>query len=654
MTFTESGVEPTPDVDYLNADYYILGNNVNGQEWILAAEDAKFENKGNGIFEWRGEVLGSGFKINNGSWENPAFNIGGTSKMLTPYTDYNCEIGSNSPDIYFPFAELEIKNPVVTLDMSNAPEQVVIRVEGDYASSWALHGYMNNEKTTILLEKTENNQYVARNVKFLSANEEYGVNNWFAIYDFATETYYGSTDSNHSLLITEEQPSAYLSEDADYWCNLTYNGEVDVVWHPETQVILISKTGDVEIEPLKWYIEGNINGAEQTRAELLPVGDNRFVAENVSFIEDPYESYVANRFYVSSNNPLIQYASILEGSEDQIENFIPHLLYGVTSAELNFQGEYWCFCDFYGSYTVEWDAKTHYITFTKEGDEPLNEYTSQEYYMIGSNVNGKAWSMAQEDAKFVYKGNGIFEWNGEVLGTGFKINNGSWDFDEFNFGSVGEALELGQPYYCAASGNSGNISFAGNFTELKNPKVILNVSNAPNDITIIVTGEQEGTIKWYISGTFNGWAIDKDADAIELKSIGGTLYEAKGVEFTDATVSDYGYNTFKIVTTGWANQYGSGESGVEIDSFMTEATLDLVDGEGGACPIYLTGKYDVLWDAAIQYVTFTESKTDAVSELDEADEAEVMYFTPDGIRVPEPSEGLYIKVQGTKVTKVIL
>lgn len=52
---------------------------------------------------------------------------------------------------------------------------------------------------------------------------------------------------------------------------------------------------------------------------------------------------------------------------------------------------------------------------------------SGNYYIIGSNINGQSWALGQSDAKFTKISNGIYKWNGERLGSGFKINDGTWD-----------------------------------------------------------------------------------------------------------------------------------------------------------------------------------------------------------------------------------
>ncbi|MDE6812184.1 MAG: hypothetical protein K2J15_07540, partial [Muribaculaceae bacterium] len=45
-------------------------------------------------------------------------------------------------------------------------------------------------------------------------------------------------------------------------------------------------------------------------------------------------------------------------------------------------------------------------------------------YLIGQ-VNG--WTCADPNYKMTDKGDGIFEWEGEKLESGFKFNDGTWD-----------------------------------------------------------------------------------------------------------------------------------------------------------------------------------------------------------------------------------
>lgn len=283
------------------------------------------------------------------------------------------------------------------------------------------------------------------------------------------------------------------------------------------------------------------------------------------------------------------------------------------------------------------------------------DYLSSDYYMIGSNVNNNSWTLAEPSCKFENKGAGIFEWNGEYLGTGFKINNGTWDNDEINFGS-GDKLVLGEPYYAVAAGSSGNIEFAEEdgvaFAALKNPKVVLNVANAPEEITLIVTGEKDGVVKWYVTGTFNDWAIDSE-DAIELTDLGGKIYEAKGINFSVNADPELGCGTFKIASTGWGTQYGQGDSGIVFGAGIDEGVLDIIGGEGGACPIYYEEAMDLKWDGNTATIYFTEAGSDFVNEINAAN-GEAVYYNLQGARVANPENGLFIQSLNGKATKVLI
>ena len=294
------------------------------------------------------------------------------------------------------------------------------------------------------------------------------------------------------------------------------------------------------------------------------------------------------------------------------------------------------------------------------------DYLSSDYYVIGDNVNGLSWTLginddgtlneAAQSCKFENKGAGIFEWNGEFLGTGFKINNGTWKNDEINFGS-GDKLVLGETYYAVAAGSSGNISFAEsdgvNFATLKNPKIVLNVANAPEEITLLVTGEKEGVIKWYVSGTFNNWAINDAAEAVELTDLGGKIYEAKGINFSVNADPELGCGTFKIASTGFATQYGQGDSGIVFGAGIDEGELDEVFGEGGACPIYYEEAMDLKWDGNTNTITFTEAGSDFVNEINAAN-GEAVYYNLQGARVANPENGLFIQSLNGKATKVLI
>ncbi|MDE5772842.1 MAG: hypothetical protein K2H86_00105 [Muribaculaceae bacterium] len=262
------------------------------------------------------------------------------------------------------------------------------------------------------------------------------------------------------------------------------------------------------------------------------------------------------------------------------------------------------------------------------------------YYIIGSNVNGHDWSLAQEDCKFEAKGDGIFEWNGEFLGTGFKINDGTWGGPNFGAGEVTE-LTIGEPFSYINDGGSGNIGFE-DCTGVNNPKVVLDVENS----TITVTGEKVGAYEYFFTGDFNEWALNDDN---KMEEVDGIL-TIKNVTLPEA-------GEFKIASTGWAKQYGNNasdeEEPIEISPEVLTTTLGEVGGEGGACTFTLVaGEYDVTFDMDTYEITFAPAGSGVAAIA--AENVEAVYYNLQGVKVANPVKGIYVKVAGKKATKVVV
>lgn len=272
---------------------------------------------------------------------------------------------------------------------------------------------------------------------------------------------------------------------------------------------------------------------------------------------------------------------------------------------------------------------------------------AQDMYMIGSNVNGKSWSLKAADAKFTPKGNGVYEWTGQVLGTGFKINDGSWA-GSFNLGSNGSQLEQGVQYNLNNSGASGNIALAG-VTEVQNPHVVLNISD-PNMCYMVLTGNFGGEIKWYLAGINNIFLASDDAGAIELKPTTGDVYTSDKFAVTEPS------GEFKIASTGWSTEFGTNTPAeVTITDTNLTAVLEEVFGEAGNIPYTLAaGDYTCTFDKANLTVTFVKDNNSVESITVDNNQA-TEYFNLQGVRVNNPAAGnLYIVRQGNNVTKKMI
>lgn len=277
---------------------------------------------------------------------------------------------------------------------------------------------------------------------------------------------------------------------------------------------------------------------------------------------------------------------------------------------------------------------------------------ADDYYVIGDNVNGNNWALAMEDAKMTDLGDGVYEWRGNVLGSGFKINDGTWSNPEKNFGGTAgnETLTLGEPFYYTAGESSSNIGFEqGPATVVNNPVVILNV----NDETITVTGEEEvGQVKWYFVGSVTSWDMDESTEM----EVNGKNLSKKNVALVDGQ--------FLVACTGWGTKYGAGHPEAaegEDPEADTEISAEAMSGtlynNGADCICHLEGNFDIdvtiADDDATALIVFSAPGEGGVEGV-ELNDAEAVYYTLDGVRVENPVSGIYVKVAGKKAAKVLV
>lgn len=282
--------------------------------------------------------------------------------------------------------------------------------------------------------------------------------------------------------------------------------------------------------------------------------------------------------------------------------------------------------------------------------------SAQDFYVIGGNVNGQEWALAAPDAKMEDKGDGIYVWEGEVLGTGFKLNDGTWDNADYNFGSNGDKLELDVPYFFGVGGSTGNIDIEG-VDQLSNPVVTLDI----NTMSITVTGKAETVeYNYYLPGNYNAneWSLNEEC----MFTKEGDKYVLKGMSFEKV-------GEFKVATEAWAKEYGAApapevEEGAEPVEFTPVSisadslSAELVDKSAGAqnVAISLVGTYDVEFtmsaDGATATIVFSVAGEGAVAGID-AENAPVYYYNLQGVRVENPTNGIFVKVVGEKAAKVL-
>ena len=137
------------------ADYYLSGG---FNSWALEDAKAKFEVVEDGTYELKyNGTLTSGFKINDGTWENEAANFGAASDavVLTPGETFNLSVGGTSKNIKFAGDE-SVSNPILVFDPTAKTLLITgSAVEAEYA--YQLWGNFDGSKIWGGLELTENN-----------------------------------------------------------------------------------------------------------------------------------------------------------------------------------------------------------------------------------------------------------------------------------------------------------------------------------------------------------------------------------------------------------------------------------------------------------------------------------------------------------------
>lgn len=204
-----------------------------------------------------------------------------------------------------------------------------------------------------------------------------------------------------------------------------------------------------------------------------------------------------------------------------------------------------------------------------------------DYYLIGG-FNG--WTTADPAAQFTETAQaGVYELKYDgTLTSGFKVNDGTWNNPDINFGSNGSNLVVGEPYKYAVGGSTANIDMAEN---VKNPTVTLNL----NDGTLLVVGEQqEAKTKYGIHGEIFGdpkWSTEEmsEENGKWVLSNASVVPGGFGIKAMDA---DNGSQT------GW---YSSADDGT-----VTLNTPMAVKLEGTNWTSDLTGSYSFTYDPDAQ------------------------------------------------------
>ncbi len=157
---------------------------------------------------------------------------------------------------------------------------------------------------------------------------------------------------------------------------------------------------------------------------------------------------------------------------------------------------------------------------------------------------------------------------------------------------------------------------------------------------------------FYISGEFNDWATPGSNTAYEFTNNGSGVYTCK------VTLS--GSDRFVIYAgAGWDGvKYGRAST----DAVLTDSNTTVLLQSGIASDYYaanihyenLSGTYTLTFLPSSLSLSIVKDIPSGVAEIDADGSSETVYFDLMGRKVVSPGRGVYIKVTGSRVEKIVL
>ncbi len=607
-------------------DFYLIGG-FNG--WATKQASCKFTDQGDGtyVLHYNG-TLTSGFKINDGSWSNDNYNFGGSAKLKIGVL-YNLTVGGSSGNITM---DDNIDNPVLTFN----PTAKTLLIEGESVAaeySYSVHGsaFTGNESNWVTKNMTEKDgKWILEEVTVVGGS--FGIRKD----DKATGKQVDWISSAGAAAVVLDTPMAAKIEGTNW--SLTTAGTYTFSFDPEAMKLTVTKVGGDEPlpTPSTLYWSGDLTGGTWEFNNEMEGTDGVFTAT----IETTRASYIT-----FSTGKIVNW------------NVEDGLRYGATSKDLTVVsgteydmsvGSDNCWVLTPGKYTATVDLNTLKVKFVKDGGEDPEPTT---IYWSGDLTGTWAFNNEMTGTDGVYTANfDVTAANGYItITTGVMTDWAVEGGVRYGATEADLAVESGTAYNMVIS------DF--NCWKLARAKYSMTVDMNAMTVTFVKTGEIEGPIEptdltLYVVGTFCGW---EPTDGIEMEKA-GNVYTATLGSVDEET-------EFKITTADWATNFGAGENnvaeGVEIDAwFDSQANFVLTPEEGTALnDVKITF---TLVEGSAEAGTSTPAKiqvswtTTGVEAIAADANTEAVYYNMQGVKVANPTNGLYIKVAGNKAVKVVL
>lgn len=284
--------------------------------------------------------------------------------------------------------------------------------------------------------------------------------------------------------------------------------------------------------------------------------------------------------------------------------------------------------------TIKFKPATNELLVEGETVEVVNEY-----YLRGLGGN---WD-AKEEYKFT-NNDGIYTLENVNLGAGqtFKIGTASWSE---SWSSCEMGMVTGTTYDMVLTSEGGDMAMEASVEGAT-------ITFDSKKKTMLITGKQGEVVipeKFYIIGQVNGedWAANNGFEMTKT----ATGFEAT---FTigNAMESGFGYFSFTEKLSENDDWSGMGQrwGAATADYALTNGDQATIQMGENAFKVEADKQLHITLDWATK--TFTVDISTGVAAV-EAANGEAVYFNMQGVRVANPENGLFIRVQNGKAVKVV-
>lgn len=285
-------------------------------------------------------------------------------------------------------------------------------------------------------------------------------------------------------------------------------------------------------------------------------------------------------------------------------------------------------------YNVTFDCKNHTMTIVKAG--PI-DYTTWYVNVVGTFNNWEGTGVQCDEE-------GVATVENLEIGTGdfkLKIWNGADDV----WYSNGQANALDTPITIVGN-NDVNMTIEG-AAEGDIYNVTFDCKNNVMTIEKVAVPEPEYPVLTLIGYDFPDLTLADGVYSIELPNLSedgwsiGNMDDMNVIAIKDGTEVNAGV-PFEVYYLSYDVVMGGNEWVASTD-FVTDNKVKIT----------LTGDVDAFVADSMKPITMLIQVNTGVAEL-EAAEADAVYFNLQGVRVANPENGMFIKVQGEKAVKVAL